>query len=104
MAKFHGKIGYIRTEETSPGVHEAVVTEKTCSGDILRNVQRSESTENLNPDFTIDNRFSFLADAFAHTNFHYIRYLEWKSVKWSVNRVEIKYPRLILTVNGVYNG
>jgi len=104
MAKFQGKVGYVRTEETSPGVYEAVVTEKSCTGDLLRNSQRISDGENLNPKFTINNRFSFLANAFANANLHYIAYLEWRNIKWAVSNVEIQYPRLILTVNGVYNG
>lgn len=104
MAKFHGQVGYVKTEETAPGVYEEVITEKEYKGDILRNVRRWEAGENLNPDFTINNRFSIVADAYAYENFPYIRYLKWGDIKWQVGSVEIDRPRLILSVRGVYNG
>lgn len=102
MAKFHGVIGYVRTEETSPGVWEEVVTEKPCKGDILRNVTNTETSENLNPNFTINNRFSIVADAYAEQNYPYIRYITWKGTSWSVSSAEIRRPRIILSVRGVY--
>ena len=104
MAKFHGTIGYVMTEETSPGVHTMAVTEKSYTGDILRNSQRWENSENLNPNFNINNRFSIIADAYAYANYDKIRYVLWNGVKWKVSTVEIFRPRLILSVSGVYNG
>lgn len=104
MAKFQGRIGFIHTEETSPGIHEEVVTEKAYQGDLLRNVQRFESGEQVNRDFTIDNRFSVVADAYALTNYPYARYIYWNGAYWGINSIEIKSPRLILSVRGLYNG
>jgi hypothetical protein len=104
MAKFHGKIGYVQTEETSPGVHSEVITERVYKGDLLRNSQKWENGDNLNPNFNINNRFSIVADAYAYENFPYIRYIYWMGTKWEVNSVTVDRPRLILTVRGVYNG
>jgi hypothetical protein len=104
MAKFHGVVGYVQTEETSPGVFSEVVTERACKGDLLRNTQSWESGEHLNPNFNISNRFSIVADAYAYENLEHIRYIQWMGcTKWSVSGVEIQRPRLILSVNGVYN-
>lgn len=104
MAKFHGMVGYVQTEETEPGVHAEVVTERAYTGDILRNNQRWEKSEHLNDDFVINNRFSIVADAYAYENFQNIRYIKWIGVCWKVSSVDIERPRLILTVGGVYNG
>lgn len=104
MAKFHGKIGYIQTEETVPGVHEEIATERSYVGDILRSNQTWEKNENLNDNLTINNRFSIVADAFAYENFQYIRYILWMGTKWKISSIEIQRPRLILTIGGVYNG
>ena len=104
MAKFHGVVGYFTTEETSPGVHVDGITEVPCQGDILRNTQRFESSEQLNDDVTIDNRFSIVADGFMTTNMANIRYVEYLNIKWKVVTIDIQPPRLILKVRGVYNG
>lgn len=104
MAKFHGKIGYIRTEETALGVFTPVETERECRGTLLRNVRRWDSNEGVNDDVTISNRFSLIADDYAFGNLEFIRYILWKNTKWKVTSVDVQHPRLILTVGGVYNG
>ena len=97
MAKFYGVIGYAVTEETKPGVWAERIIERMYYGDLTRNTRRLQSAEQLN-----DN--SIVADPFANENFHSMRYVEFMGAKWKVTSVEVQYPRLILTVGGVYNG
>jgi hypothetical protein len=104
MAKFHGKVGYIYTKETSPGVYTEVVTERDCVGDILRNNKRWEKSENLNDDITISNTFSILTDEYINQNIKNLRYIQWMGAKWKITSFEIQRPRIILTIGGVYNG
>jgi hypothetical protein len=104
MAKFHGKVGYIYTKETSPGVYTEVVTERDCVGDILRNNKRWEKSENLNDDITVSNTFSILTDEYINQNIKNLRYIQWMGAKWKITSFEIQRPRIILTVGGVYNG
>lgn len=105
MAKFHGLIGYavVGESETAPGVYSAIITERPCSGDILRNTKRWENGEKVNDDLTIDNRFSVVADEFAVNNSHNMRYLKIMGSSWKITSFEIQRPRIILTVGGVYN-
>ena len=103
MAKFHGAIGYVRTEETSPDVYSEVITEKNYFGDVIRDVKRLEEGDRFNDNVTIANRFSVIGDSFAYDNIGAIRYIKWGGVAWKVSSVEIQRPRLILTVGGVYN-
>lgn len=104
MAKFYGVIGYSETVETSPGVWAEQVTERTYTGDVLRNTRRWENGEHLNDDLNINNSISIVADAFAYQNFFAIRYAQWMGSRWKVTNVEVQRPRLILTLGGVYNG
>jgi len=105
MAKFHGIIGYVKSEEseTAPGAYKDVITERPCSGDILRNTKRWESGEKVNDNLTIDNRFSIITDEFAISNIHFMRYLKIMGSSWKILSFEIQRPRIILTVGGVYN-
>ena len=103
MAKFQGFIGYVETKKTAPGVLTEVVTEHSCRGDMLRDNQRWENSGHLNDNLTINNQFSIVGDAFAYNNFQNIRYIKWKGSSWKVISIEIRRPRLILTVGGVYN-
>lgn len=104
MAKFHGVIGYVRTEETSPGVYEEVVTERKCRGDILRNTQRIENVQQANDNLLINNNFSIVTDEFVNQNIPFMRYLKWNGIKWKITNLEFRRPRVLLTIGGIYNG
>ena len=104
MAKFYGVIGYADTAETEPGVWEEQITERNYYGDLIRNTRRLESSSNLNDNINVSNEISIVADPFAIQNFHMMRYVEYMGAKWKINSVEVRHPRLILSVGGLYNG
>lgn len=103
MAKFYGIIGYGETKEMKPGVWEEEITERNYYGDVLQFGRRWESGEHLNDDLNVSNKISIVADPFAYQNFHAIRYIVWMGSKWKISNVEVQYPRLILSIGGVYN-
>lgn len=104
MAKFYGVIGYAETAETTPGVWTEQITERNYYGDLIRNSRRLQTADQLNDDINISNEISIVADPFAYENFHSMRYVEFMGTKWKITNVEVQYPRLILSVGGVYNG
>lgn len=104
MAKFYGAIGYAVTEETKPGVWKEQITERMYFGDLTRNTRKLQSTDQLNDDINVANEVSIVADPFANENFHSMKYVEFMGAKWKITSIEVQYPRLILTVGGVYNG
>jgi hypothetical protein len=104
MAKYHGKVGYAELNETAPGVWSETIIEREYNGDLLQNSRRLQTTDQVNSDLTISNRISIVADPFAITHFHTMRYAEYAGVKWTVTNAEVAYPRLVLTLGGVYNG
>lgn len=104
MAKFYGKIGYASTVETKPGVYEEQIVERSYYGDLIRNTRRLQSADQVNDDINISNEISIVADPYATNNFHTMRYAVFMGTKWKILNVEVSYPRLILTLGGVYNG
>ena len=104
MAKFYGSIGYAETVETKPGVWVEQITERKYYGDITRNARRLQTSGQLNDDINVSNEISIVADPFANQNFHLMRYVEFMGAKWKISNVEVQYPRLILTIGGLYNG
>ncbi len=104
MAKFHGKIGYAQTAETAPGVYEETITERDYYGDTVQNRRLLRGGDQVNPDITLGNSISIVADAYAREHFFAIRYVEWAGVRWTVQDVEVQPPRLILRLGEVYNG
>lgn len=103
MAKFFGKIGYGVTDEVRPGVWDTTIVEREYFGDLIRNTRRLESASQVNDNIQISNEISIVADPYARENFHAMRYVEFMGAKWRVTSVEVQYPRLILTVGGVWN-
>lgn len=103
MAKYFGVIGYAKTMEIHPGVYEEVITEKQYYGDILRNTRRVESNTKINSEITISNQISIVADPFAMNNIYAMRYITFAGAKWKISSVDIQYPRMIISMEGLYN-
>ena len=71
---------------------------------MIRNTRRLQSAEQVNDNINIANDLSIIADPYAINNFHTMRYAEFMGTKWKISNVEVQYPRLILTLGGLYNG
>lgn len=105
MAKFHGKVGFIRYEECEGSVFKEVAIEKYYSGDVTRISKRFEPTDKLNDNLTLNNEISIIANKFAYENFQYIRYVNYLGANWEVTSATLgERPRIILQIGGVYNG
>jgi hypothetical protein len=104
MARFYGKVGYGTSVQTKPGIWDDVIVEYPYFGDVLRNIRQLREGERVNGDLSVNNSISIVADAYARANFMNIRYVEWVGTLWTVSDVEVRGPRLLLTLGGVYNG
>lgn len=104
MAKFYGPVGYAVTVEGARGVKREEIEEHMYSGDLLRNIRRLQSSDKVTDDIGVANKISIIADPFALQNFHKIRYAGYMGTKWKVTEVEPEYPRLTLTLGGIYHG
>lgn len=104
MAKWCGKIGYVETVEEEPGVWVEQNTEKLYYGDMIRNARKLQSSGGVNDNINIANQLSIVADPYANQHFYAMRYAEVSGIKWKVTDVEVQYPRLILSLGGLYNG
>lgn len=103
MAKWFGKIGFAESAETKPGVWEDTITVREYFGDLIRNTRRLQTTDQLNDDVDISNEISIVSDPYANENFHTMRYAEFMGVKWKITSVEVQYPRLVLSLGGLWN-
>ena len=104
MTRFFGRIGYGESVEQAPGVFADTIIEYSYYGDVVRNARNLRQGENLNPDLSVQNSISVVADAYANEHFFAIRYVEWTGVLWTVDSVEVQSPRLLLRLGEVYNG
>lgn len=103
MGKWYDAIGFAIISETEPGIWEESIEEHTCYGDVVRNSRRLQSADKINDDINISNQISIVADPFAVNNIYAMRYAKFMGAKWKISDVEVQYPRLLLTLGGLYN-
>ena len=104
MSKWFGKIGYAETVETAPGVWEEQITVREYYGDLTRNTRRLQTADNVNDDLNSNNELRIVSDPYAIEYIYAIRYAEFMGTKWKITNVEVQFPRLVLSLGGVYNG
>ena len=104
MAKFSGKIGYAETSETSPGVWKETITERQYKGDLIRHYRKWDSPTSLNDDIVFIQDISIVADPYAYTNAHNMRYVVFNGVRWKISTVEIERPRIKISTGGEWHG
>lgn len=103
MSKFYGPIGFATTIESAPDVYIEKIVEKKYYGDIVKDYRKLNTPgEQLNRNIDISNRISIVADPFARNNFHMMRYVGYMGSKWKIVDIEVQYPRLILSIGGLY--
>lgn len=102
--KFSGKIGFWEgDEEVQPGIWRQKIIERSYLGELIKNYRNWQSGDKQNADMTLNNQISILSDLYLRQNYHSIRYILWNGVKWEVTGVELNYPRLQLSIGGMYH-
>lgn len=104
MNRWYGKVGYVETAEVQPGVWDEKETVREYYGELVKNSSKFRVSGDVNDDRDITVELSIVADSYADLHFHSIRFVEFGGVKWKVNTVEPRRPRLILSLGGEYNG
>ena len=102
MAKWYGKIGYADFVEVELGVHQEDITERAYYGDVIRNTRMIQGASEINDNVNIGNQISIVADPYATDHIYDMRYVEYLGSKWKVTNVDVQYPRLILSLGGLY--
>lgn len=106
--KWHGVVGFAVQEEYDPENHPSVyknaITERKYYGDVLQNSRRWATAQTLNDNLEVNTRISIISDSYLTDHIGNIVYIEWMKSKWKVTNADYKYPRIDLTLGGVYNG
>lgn len=91
--------------ESSPGVWTNQVVERNYTGEVTRNSKRFENEGNqVNDELIVNNELTIISDPFATEHFHQLKYIDWMGALWKIRTATIEYPRIRLTVGGVYDG
>lgn len=105
--KYSGIIGYVITYEDpeAPSVYRTKFVKRKAKGDVLDLSTRwQKDKDSTNDDIVLSKKISIIMDPFVAKNFSYIRYVTYMGVKWRVESATPQYPRIVLTLGGVYNG
>ena len=103
MAKFAGLVGYVTQEETKPGVWTPVEQTRLMKGDFYMESSRHQNGDKMNENIALNHRISLVGDAYSFKNYYAIRWIEIENIKWEVTSIEVKRPRLIVNVGGLYH-
>lgn len=103
MTKFYGPIGFVELKETSPGVWTPKVTERNYYGDFIKQGRNLQSANRVNDSITISESLSIVADPYALNHYHTMAYIVRGPAKWKIDSVVENYPKLELTLGGLYN-
>ena len=104
MAKFYGTIGFEETIESRPGVWVQQIVEKSgYKGDVVSQSYRWQNTSKVNDDVDILVKISVIYDQYAIDNLGRIKYVKYLGQNWKVTSVEPEYPRLTMTLGGLYH-
>lgn len=105
MAKFYGNIGFARVSETAPGVWTEEIVEHPYYGEMEKHSFKWQGGQNINDNINFDMSINLIGDTYLYENLGFIRYVNWMHNSWKVSNVSVKdYPRLTLTLGGLYNG
>ena len=103
MARFFGRIGFVDTYESSPGVWSERTIAPTYYGDVLSDRRRYNSGESINDNIVLVNYISVVGDTFMLENYHTMKWVEYKDCKWAITAVELEYPRVKINFGGLWN-
>lgn len=103
MNKFYGLVGFEESVETEQDVTEPVITWRSYFGDIVKFKKSFKSGEKVNEDITLNNTISIMSDSYAYNHLSNVRCVKWLGSIWKVTDVDAQYPRLNLTLGGLYN-
>lgn len=103
--RYYGLIGFGQTvNQDGDDMWREEITERPYMGDVVKRTYNMQSADKLTKDVQVNMQISIVADEFAADFMHLIRYAEWRGVRWQVVAVDPQFPRLVLSLGGVYNG
>lgn len=103
MPKCSGIIGYALSQEITPGVWVDSIVEKKYFGELVRDNRRIVDKNQINDAISINNNISVVTNKFMLENLSFMKYMSFMKSKWKISNVEVKPPRLIITLGDMYN-
>jgi len=105
MARYHDKVGFLIPQDNQEtGLSEPRAVEKTLYGRVLEHSRKWETTDHTNDDLVLANQIAITGNDYAFRYMSAIAYARFMGGWWKVTSIKLKYPEIILTLGGVWNG
>lgn len=98
------KIGYGRSVEVRPGVHEDVITEVVKMAEVKQRTEAFNVGGSIIPEYRTTTSVSVLSDGPAKVNYSDLRYVVYGGERWTIASAVVEPPRMTLFIGEVYNG
>lgn len=102
MSRFSGKLGFVMTNETEEGVWLENFVELPVKGTIRSLYVRNDNSTSVNTNLRLTNEISILMDTKIKIYLENLKYVIWKGSKWEVQSIGVNYPRLTISLGGLY--
>ena len=103
MAKFYGEIGFAISKETAPGVYTDTIERRFYYGEVNSRRIRITNGASINDNVNVSDEISIVSDPFANEHYFAMKYVTYMGVKWKVENISVQFPRLVLSLGGMYN-
>ncbi len=103
MAKFYGEIGFAISKETAPGVYTDTIERRFYYGEVNSRRIRNTNGTSINDNVNVSDEISIVSDPFANEHYFAMKYVTYMGVKWKVENISVQFPRLVLSLGGIYN-
>ena len=103
MAKFYGEIGFAISKETAPGVYTDTIERRFYYGEVNSRCIRTTNGTSINDNVNVSDEISIVSDPFANEHYFAMKYITYMGVKWKVENISVQFPRLVLSLGGIYN-
>lgn len=103
MAKFYGEIGFAISKETAPGVCTDTIERRFYYGEVISRRIRTTNGTSINDNVNASDEISIVSDPFANEHYFAMKYVTYMGVKWKVENISVQFPRLVLSLGGMYN-
>lgn len=105
MNRFYGNVGYAIQVETNKGRWEDSIVERPYYGELKdRSWRNNVAADQVHDNIRLNTDLEIIANPFAIEHFSEIRYVCYGGARWVVTGITCKYPRIHLTLGGIYNG
>ena len=104
MAKFVGIIGFSIPTDNGKGSYKPVIEEKPYSGNLIQNRKRINQETKENQDFSLHVDISIILDPYGEEHIYDMAYVIWRGKAWKIVSISEEYPRVTLSLGGLYNG